>query len=393
MSLSSPASLDKVTPTTGFSIQSRWGHTTRIPQRVCLSLGWLSILARWSSSLDLPDSPWIFAQHPTLITDMSNATERRLDRTGRQGYYTLGATQNPGEKLTVSYLDGSIVDVDLYTGPLYLRAGLKPDASAFHVCRSPNFIFGVATRATSHFRGRKMDGILGLGFRKTGKLQSFVTSLHHEELIEGKKISNTGLRLVALILYCRRKSYLTIGDNTGTAVQLNGVWSPWIPVVESSTHWVIRLESLVIGEETHDIQWNAIIDSGTTFSYLPDVACQRLHAALGGAQTEWGSSRVLYRRNQPSNKTVNFKFSGVQIIRCLADLLDPRINTFEDAQGEAAAYSAFKPMGTVTFNVPEESRGHCILGNFFLRGFIVEFERTNYGSGGRVRFASRGNDV
>jgi hypothetical protein len=103
--------------------------------------------------------------------------------------------------------------------------------------------------------------------------------------------------------------------------------------------------------------------AGTTFSYFPDVLCQRLHAALGGAQMEWGSSRAVYRRNQPSNKTVNFKFNGVQIIRCLADLLDPRINTFVNVKGEASAHSAFKPMGPVASNVPGDMRWHSILGN------------------------------
>ncbi|KAJ7744796.1 aspartic peptidase domain-containing protein [Mycena maculata] len=334
---------------------------------------------------------WIFGQHPTLlrITDTSLArTDDHLNRTGRQGYYLLGATQNRGETAKVLYLEGSGVRLNLYTGPLYLRAGLKPDGSAFHVCRSPNFIFGVATGATYHFGDRKMDGILGLGFRETNRtdnLQIFVTSLYHEEVIERDHFT------VALGQN-NQKSYLVIGENTGSAVQVNGVWSPWIPVVESSAHWNIHLESLTIGDDTEPIQLNAILDTGTTYSFFPNVVCQKLDGALGGGQKQPGSSKVLYRRRQRVDKMVDFEFStGGRIRRCLEDFLDPRLNTFVDVQGEAAAYPAFKPMH---ISGDKSSSERCILGNFFLRGLIVEFERTNYvSSGGRIRFASRGNDL
>ncbi|KAJ7726426.1 aspartic peptidase domain-containing protein [Mycena maculata] len=342
---------------------------------------------------------WIFGEHPTLIQE-GNAIERDFVRIGRKGYYTTGATQNPGEHLTIPYLEGSAVNVDLYTGPFYLRGGLKPDGSSFYVCRSPNFIFGVATAASSHFERRRIDGILGLGFRKTGRPQIFVNSLYQEDLIERDRFT------IALGKE-NQTSYLIVGDNTGTAVQLNGAWSAWIPAVSSSMHWMINLESLVIGDETHDMNLRTIIDTGvwtfsdslnfsnegylfagTTYSYLPRAACEFLHKALGG-QGEL-SSKSLYARVQ-QNMTVNFKFSGVHIVHGLADLLDPRPNTGQGVQGGPSAYGAFKPMRTAIFErIPQQC---CILGNFFLRGLVVEFERTNYGTGGRVRFASRANDI
>ncbi|KAJ7090095.1 hypothetical protein C8R44DRAFT_892009 [Mycena epipterygia] len=194
---------------------------------------------------------WIFGEHPTLIQE-GNAIERDFVRIGRKGYYTTGATQNPGEHLTIPYLEGSAVR-----------------------------------------------------------------------------------------------------DNT--AVQLYGAWSPWILAASSSMHWEINLESLVIGDETNDINLKAIIDTGvwpfncsddgylfagTTYSYLPRAACEFLHKSLGGQGEP--SSKSLYARVQ-QNTTVNFKFSGVHIIRGLVDLLDPRPNTVQGVQGGPSAYGALNP--------------------------------------------------
>ncbi|KAJ7200731.1 aspartic peptidase domain-containing protein [Mycena haematopus] len=331
----------------------------------------------------------MFSRNSTLISGNPGETTL-LSRSGRQGFYEQGATRNAGETQIINYGDSSIVDVDLYTGPLYLCAGLNADESAYHVCRSPNFIFGVATRATHHFKSRKIDGILGLGLCKTSKLQHFIVSLHEEELIEVgvSLLTIHGLQLPwGEYPKCLRKSFLVIGDNTGTVFQLDGAWSGWNSVVESSSHWIIRLETLVIADQTYTVGLNAIIDSGTTYSYFPENICQALDTALGGAQQELGSSNVLYRREQPI-QTVRFDFGSTAMAYPLAMLLDPRPNTTSNAHGEACAYPAFKTANTLTLKGALKKK-YCVLGNFFLRGLVAEFEHIRHGQGGRVRFASR----
>ncbi|KAJ7200722.1 hypothetical protein B0H12DRAFT_1288742 [Mycena haematopus] len=142
---------------------------------------------------------------------------------------------------------------------------------------------------------------------------------------------------------------------------------------------VIRLETLVIADQTYTVGLNAIIDSGshfsflgvsgidtiifvgTTYSYFPENICQALHTALGGAQQELDSFNCLYRRKQPI-QTVRFDFGSTAMAYRLAMLLDPRPNTISNAHGEACAYPAFKPLNTLTLK-EEVLEKQCILGN------------------------------
>jgi hypothetical protein len=124
----------------------------------------------------------VFGEDPKIIPSNEGEPERSLVHRGRQAWYMRGVIRNVGEMETITYGDGSCVgklllslvrvsnqyyhpDVDIHTGPFYLRAGLRSSGSSFRVCRSPNFVFGVATRATEGFKNGRIDGILGLGLK------------------------------------------------------------------------------------------------------------------------------------------------------------------------------------------------------------------------------------
>ncbi|KAJ7733879.1 hypothetical protein B0H14DRAFT_2996009, partial [Mycena olivaceomarginata] len=114
---------------------------------------------------------WVFGEDPKIIPN-------------NEAWYIRGAIHNVGEMEMITYGDGSHVDVDIHTGPFYLRAGLRSSGSSFRVCHSPNFVFGVATRATEGFKNGRIDGILDLGLKTGGRMKNFVNSLYREDLID-----------------------------------------------------------------------------------------------------------------------------------------------------------------------------------------------------------------
>ncbi|KAJ7791878.1 hypothetical protein B0H14DRAFT_2624591 [Mycena olivaceomarginata] len=156
-----------------------------------------------------------------------------------------------------------------------------------------------------------------------------------------------------------KSSYLIVGENTGSAVQLKGEWSPWIRVLPSAQQWDIRLESITVRNKTYGINKDIMLDSGTSYSYFPAPACEALNEALDGRLRSNSSTRI-YPRNQP-NETIKFQFNGLSVERCFSDMLDPRPNTESDPTGGPSTKPTFKPIGTLTrLGVDLEI---CILGN------------------------------
>ncbi|KAJ7469823.1 aspartic peptidase domain-containing protein [Mycena galericulata] len=320
---------------------------------------------------------WVFGEALRIIPKHVGEPERPLVRRGRHSWYIRGAIRNGVEVETITYGDGSRVDVDIHTGPFYLRAELRSSGSSFRVCRSPNLVFGVGTRATLEFETRRIDGIFGLGLQT-----NFVNSLYHEDRIDEDRFT------IALGRKDRR-SYLIVGENTaGGAVRLRGEWSSWIQVLPSARQWEIRLESITIRETTIEVGRTVMLDSGTSYCYLPSPACDALGKALDGRPAS-NSSTHIYPRTQPS-ETIKFQFNGLSVERGFSDMLDPRPNTTPDPNHGPCAKPIFKPAGALADL--GTNREVCILGNFFLRGLVVEFDRTNHAPAGRIRMAARGND-
>src|ERR1700761_7381350 len=99
--------------------------------------------------------------------------------------------------------------------------------------------------------------------------------------------------------------------------------------------------------------------AGTSYSYLPAIACEALDEALDGRLRSNSSTRI-YPRNQPS-ETIKFQFNGLSVYRGFSEMLDPRPNTESDSTGGPSAEPTFKPIGTLTrLGVDLEI---CILGN------------------------------
>ncbi|KAJ7483961.1 hypothetical protein B0H11DRAFT_2192943 [Mycena galericulata] len=404
---------------------------------------------------------WVFGEALRIIPKQVGEPERPLVRRGRHSWYIRGAIRNGVEVEIITYGDGSCV------GPFYLRAELRSSGSSFRVCRSPNFVFGVGTRATLEFETRRIDGILGLGLQTVGRMQNFANSLYHEDRIDVKCffvytilagtraphdkgaracISQAGCSVATSApLMCMvmaensltpktsqtprelkvstrvteklsdsqvpesklyypdrvkgftialgkkdQRSYLIVGENTaGGVVRLRGeCQSSWIQVLPSARQWEIRLESITIRETTIEVGRTVMLDSGTSYCYLPSPACDALDKALDGRPAS-NSSTHIYPPTQPS-ETIKFHFNGISVERGFSDMLDPRPNTTPDPNHGPSAKPIFKPAGALADL--GTNREVCILGNFFLRGLVVEFDRTNHAPAGRIRMAARGND-
>ncbi|KAJ7835235.1 hypothetical protein B0H14DRAFT_3707062 [Mycena olivaceomarginata] len=209
-------------------------------------------------------------------------------------------------------------------------------------------IDGVLPRKTSGFRWRTGSWVFPI----------FVNSLYRDNYIDRDRFT------IALGNYENQKSYLIVGDNAGSTL--------------------LSLKSLTIGEKTHKIMKDTVIDSGTTLFYLTVDAFKWLDETLGGRYSLHGHNMV-YPTEQ-GDEMIKFNFETFSVTRRLSDMLDPRPNARVKIEGQSFAYGAFKPMGSLQLG--SSLATCCLLGNFFMRGLVVEFERINYGTGGRVRFSS-----
>ncbi|KAJ7086878.1 aspartic peptidase domain-containing protein [Mycena belliarum] len=335
---------------------------------------------------------WIFgSKNPRLIQNNISNHQDTFNRPPRSALYSSNATLLPGSTTALNYADGCSVEVDHHRGPFFLRAGKHPSEPSYRVCRCPNFRFGVAMAASDHFETRKMDGILGLAITEAHNedMENFVFRLHQADLIDRDRFT------IALGEKKREQaSYLIIGDNTDSTqtIGMTGMWTRWLDVVATGPHWKLHLKSLSIDGHTIKIAQSAILDTGTAYSYLPGDVCTLLNQVLRG-EVKIGDPMMVYPRHQPTDKVITLEFDqNLSLDLSFSKMLDPRPNSRQSTgkSSESSAYGAFKPVGTITEMLGAPGYRCCILGNFFLRGMIVEFERTaSEGTGGRIRFANR----
>lgn len=135
---------------------------------------------------------------------------------------------------------------------------------------------------------------------------------------------------------------------------------PTLPVT-SSRELSIALASVVANGKTIPVAGPALLDSGTTLTYLPTTAFNAVGTALGGT---YNSNLEAYTIscNQPSNKYLSYNFNGVTIKVPLSNL---PISLY-DQNGNVI-------QGTCALGVFDSGDTLSILGDNFLRSAYVVY--------------------
>ncbi|KAJ7868395.1 hypothetical protein B0H14DRAFT_2572417 [Mycena olivaceomarginata] len=336
---------------------------------------------------------WIFGEHPTILPG-----HNALVRTGTCSGYTTGATRMPGENQSLRYLEGSMVGG---TEIGWFRLPSLP-LPKFHIWSGDS---GNQTFRTSQNRRYPRPRFPSVGRMELSRLsQTHVHRSSSEWVLEKCSFRIQRDRFTLALGNENRKSFLIVGDNAGSAVQVNGQWSPWIKLVPSARYWTIHLKSLTIGEETHNIDRDVILDSGTTYSFFPTDACESLDIALGGRALLERPSLCTPASSlwiEPSRfDLTEYAFPAALPICWIPDQtpwLRTRCQDKLVPMRHSCPWGTERSMGMFRRGLENVSWGmFCSDVNpiqFFFLGLVVEFERTDYAPGGRVRFASRGNDI
>ncbi|KAF7332524.1 hypothetical protein MKEN_00134700 [Mycena kentingensis (nom. inval.)] len=312
---------------------------------------------------------------------------------------------------SVAYADGFVAHLDCYQGPFALMNASNPGPQLI-----PDLKFGTCFAATTEMTTEEMDGIFGMGKGPMSIGGSFVDLFHRK--ISWQHYQSSISRFTVALHARPEKSFLIVGNNnrendkdpTRDVIAIpRGRWSPWLPVLLDSNnnyHWTLRLyyirvhgKTIHFRDETGEVPLPVIIDTGSVYTYLPPLFYDPLFAAMKGEFiADPGHDRV---PKDPTGTTlrgspVAFGFYGGEVV--LPDL--EALCTTEG--GATAAYyrPAIKPgvmqlkeRTALLGDVDTTHNNYGIIGNLFLRSFLVEFKHAGLNSGTQdkdsVRFALR----
>jgi hypothetical protein len=236
---------------------------------------------------------------------------------------------------------------------------------------SPQLTFGLATTASSEFLAYPMDGILGIGRGEPSSIPApiIMDVLTTSNLIPAKlygvhlsrsadSLSDGEFNLGApnTARYDGGLNYISInGENA------RGFWE--IPVEDAG----VDSGGAGIGVQGR----TALIDTGTSFMYIPEGDATAIHALLP-SYTKSGENYLI---PCSSTQTIWMQFGGRKYNISAADYVGPSTDT----QGECRS----NIIGRQTFD-----EGQWLLGDAFLKNVYTVFDF----EGARVGFGVKGGD-
>lgn len=192
------------------------------------------------------------------------------------------STVDPGNKLSISYGDGSSS-----SGPVYFDtvrvAGLAATGQQL----------GAATTMSSDFASDPQDGLMGMAYQSISQMggKPFFQNLMAENAVASPvfsfKLAPTGSEL-----------YLG-GLNPNMYVAGSTQWAP----VTSQSYWVVAGVTSIGTKQVNS--FNAIIDSGTSLIVAPTAGAKAFWAAVPGA-TAYGGGYYAYDCASPPAVSMSF---------------------------------------------------------------------------------------
>lgn len=175
--------------------------------------------------------------------------------------------------------------------------------------RIKQFEFGNAITSTT------APGVLGIGFQSNEATNSaydnFPIALKKQGLID-----TIGYSLYLDQLNDETGKIIFGGYDT-TKYSGNLVELPFT----STREFTVKLNNVVVNGVSFPINGDALLDSGTTLSYLPTAAYKAINQKLGKYSAYYG--RYLWDCNQPTDKYITYNFNGVSIKIDYASLVWP----------------------------------------------------------------------
>jgi hypothetical protein len=165
-------------------------------------------------------------------------------------------------------------------------------------------VFGCETRETGEIFRQRADGLLGLGDSDASVVNQLAGA---GEIADAFTLCLGGVE---------GGGVLVLGDAAGTPAGAAAAAAPlaYTPLLRSPSHpfyYTVRLEALAVGgaplpvdPEEYAVGYGAVLDSGTTFTYLPTAAYTALAAAVEAAALGAGLARV--RGPDPAYEDVCF---------------------------------------------------------------------------------------
>eukprot|EP00743_Colponemidia_sp_Colp-15_P008523 GILK01009271.1.p1 GENE.GILK01009271.1~~GILK01009271.1.p1 ORF type:complete len:558 (-),score=40.79 GILK01009271.1:325-1962(-) len=244
-----------------------------------------------------------------------------------------------------------------------------------------NVTFGCHTRESGLFVSQKADGILGLAYASHG-------SQHFPTIIDAltEKRADVNKDVFSLCLSAAGGGLFVVGG-WNSSVHLE---EPLFTPITRETYYVVQMHDMLLGGksiEAGSAIWNThygtVIDSGTTFAYLPTQAYTRLISAFNRFCSEPGHCLHDSRRNVRSSKQACYVMSSGD-----ANTTAARIQTFPvlDVIFEGIAvkwrpseylYSPNNVGDVFCLGIDDNGPTGTVLGGIFMREFDIIFDRQN----------------
>ena len=167
--------------------------------------------------------------------------------------------QDTGSMYSQCYSEGSCNRGRIYRDVVCFGEGCVHNETVKHS-------FGCCTQYAKAFQEQEADGIVGVSADPGATL-----------LAELRKLNDLKQNQFALCLG-RTKGYLTVGG-----ISLTPTLEPlaWTPLVNpDGTFYTVALETMSLGSTAFDVNARPIIDSGSSFTYVPKYVHDKLKAGL-----------------------------------------------------------------------------------------------------------------
>lgn len=240
----------------------------------------------------------------------------------------------------------------------------------------PAQAFGAVTAESSDWNGDDAAGLVGLAF---SSISSIGKPTFTENLVAQGQLASP---LFAISLRRNQKSGSELSIGAVDASRYSGAiqWN----ALTSQTYWQIKGQSVVAGKKVGST-FNAAIDSGTTYIFLPVAVAKAVMAAIPGATRDAAQSSSGYNVYQfpcKSTTTVGFSFAGGSSVYY--------INAADLNAGTVGKASAGMCISTITgYDLEGLSGGNiAVLGDSFMKNVYSVFRYKSGSTAAGVGFAT-----
>ncbi|KAK7057247.1 acid protease [Favolaschia claudopus] len=289
-----------------------------------------------------------------------------MECVNREFVPSMSSTYNDSdESFTVSYGSGAV------------SGKLVQDVVSIAGLTVPSQSFGIVSEASGDFNDLPNDGLLGLAF---GSIAQSKKPTFFESLIAGGQVSP-----LFSIHFARRPADHGHDDSEMCFGCMNPLKmlgpAKWLPVL-TQAYWSVSMEALILKVNTdQDLRFptrlRAIIDTGTTFIYLPRTVVSEFYTVIPGSKRVSQNEFEFYTFPCSTVLGIDLMFSNHRFSINLAD--------FNLGMVERDSLDCVGGILPLSDDFPPDV---AIIGDEFLKSWYTVFDYTGGPNGGaRVGFA------